>query len=387
VAAHDLSLFVILRNALLLLKESDSTSLGQIEQWISQIAAPVKLNVSHDNESDLYINSTIEINGEVRPLELAGTGYIQLIQIFCYILLFKPGILLIDEPDIHLHPHVQERLVGVLASVARERLMKVLMTTHSPFVVRGTSAESSVCWLNDGCVESEDRPLIELALGWGAFAKKLILITEDSNTSSLLRLLISQWPEIERQISFHPGNGWKLLPKPRQAGELAKTLGHKFKILVHRDRDSLTSDERQTLSQAYLDEGVNIGFTSESDVESYFCLPEFISSHSGVDLLTATGFISTVLTRDAATIQDQFVAQRRAHNEELYHEGGSPRNQEVLQHFGAENLQGAKGKHVYNKLKNLVPGNVFNESGFRAALGSVEIASDLKTALLNLLNS
>ena len=39
-------------------------------------------------------------------------------------LLFKPKILLIDEPDIHLHPSVQEKLASSLLQIAREKGIK-----------------------------------------------------------------------------------------------------------------------------------------------------------------------------------------------------------------------------------------------------------------------
>lgn len=41
---------------------------------------------------------------------MAGTGFLQVAQIFAYLLHFKPKLLLIDEPDSHLHPGTQERL-------------------------------------------------------------------------------------------------------------------------------------------------------------------------------------------------------------------------------------------------------------------------------------
>lgn len=92
-----------------------------IEGWIRQIIGPIRIFVDYDEERDLTIDCQVEMDGDTRPIELIGTGYLQLIQIFTYILLFNPGILLIDEPDIHLHPTVQEKLVQVLAQVADER--------------------------------------------------------------------------------------------------------------------------------------------------------------------------------------------------------------------------------------------------------------------------
>lgn len=92
---------VYLRNALNLLSSDDIT---QIENWLESLLGELKINVSFDEKSDFQINAEVTTSGRTVPLELLGTGYLQLIQIFCYILLFKPTILLIDGPDIHLHP-------------------------------------------------------------------------------------------------------------------------------------------------------------------------------------------------------------------------------------------------------------------------------------------
>ena len=221
---------IILRNALLLLKEQNPENISFIEGWISQIIGQVKITVEHNDDRDLIINCMVEIGGDSRPIELIGTGYLQLIQIFSYVLLFEPGILLIDEPDIHLHPTVQEKLVQALARVATEKNLKILLTTHSPFIVRGAPQSTKVFWLKDGVVESENRREVELSLGWGAFGKKIIIISEDANTS-FLKKIISQWPELDKFVTFYPGSGYKSIPTPTQAVEVSEALGGKYKIL------------------------------------------------------------------------------------------------------------------------------------------------------------
>ncbi len=368
---------VILRNALLLLKESSPENIQLIEQWIGKIIGPVSITVDHDNDSDLFIKCGITLDGATKPIELAGTGYIQLIQIFCYVLLFRPGILLIDEPDIHLHPHIQERLVSVLAEVAQERGVRILLTTHSPFIVRGAPPGTNVCWLQDGKIESQNRQLVEVALGWGAFGKKLIVVSEDSDTS-LLRKIVAQWPEVDRAVAFYPGNGYKNAPTPLQAKELAETLGQKFKILVHRDRDSLTDEEVATLSAKYEAQGVGLWFPPESDVEAYFCQPEFLEIFLGCTQQQAMDYVADVLGTHAAPIGDQFKSQRAAHNSELYPDGGSPTNDDVWIGFQHRPLKGAKGKFIYKQLINKVPASAFTkEKILNAALGGL-VALDLK---------
>jgi AAA15 family ATPase/GTPase len=377
---------VILRNALLLLKESSADNIVLIEQWISKILGPISIAVQHNNDNDLYITCEITLDGSTKPIELAGTGYLQLIQIFCYVLLFNPGVLLIDEPDIHLHPHIQERLVIVLAEVARERGIRVLLTTHSPFIVRGAPPGTNVCWLQDGMIESQNRQLVEVALGWGAFGKKLIILSEDSDTA-LLKKLIAQWPEIDRSVAFYPGTGYKNIPSANQAKELSETLGGKFKILIHRDKDSLTDNEVTQLIAIYEAEGINLWFPLESDVESYFCQSNFLEVFLGCSQQQALDYVTNILTRDAIPIRDQFNKQRAAHNEELYRAGGSPVNDTVWAAFQNRHLKGAKGKYVFKQLKNQVPTNAFsNDKILNGILGGL-IALDLKHKIEQILVS
>jgi AAA15 family ATPase/GTPase len=107
---------VILRNALFLLNEENKSNLKDIERWIAEVFGEISISVKHNENKDLHITCEVSVQGVKKPIELVGTGFIQLIQIFCYVLLFKPGVLLIDEPDIHLHPDVQEKLVAVLGA-------------------------------------------------------------------------------------------------------------------------------------------------------------------------------------------------------------------------------------------------------------------------------
>ena len=368
---------VILRNALLLLKESDENNITLIQDWIAKIIGPITIRVDHDNDRDLYINCEVGLGGTRKPLELVGTGYLQLIQIFCYVLLFNPGILLIDEPDIHLHPDVQERLVAVLSEVAAARGMKILMTTHSPFIVRGAPPSTKVCWLNDGDVESDNRQIVELALGWGAFGKKVLLVSEDSGTA-LLRKLISQWPDVDRSVAFLPGSGYKSLPSPEQAKELSDALGGKFRLIVHRDRDSMTDAEVAALTVAYEAQGVDLWLPIHSDVEAYFCDSGFIEVLVGCAAADATGFVSDVIARQAATIRQQFESQRVAHNREFHAAGGGPINDDVWAEFQGKPLKGAKGKYVFGQLKNVIPNRKFAEAQIVFANLGGQVALDLK---------
>ncbi len=383
---------IFLRNALHLISERDRNKpagekkdINQIEDWISEIGDKISINVSHTDTQDLIIKCNVRVGSEgvFRPIELLGTGYLQLIQIFCYVLLFNPGVLLIDEPDIHLHPSVQERLVKVLARVAAERQFKILMTTHSPFVVRGAPADAHVYWVNEGSIESANRSQVELALGWGAFGKKVILVSEDQNTGMLKRI-IAQWPGLDRTTTFLPGRGFKSVTTPDQAAEMSAALGGRYKILIHRDRDSLTDQEVADIQAKYAAKGVVIWFPELSDIEGYFCKPSFIQSFLGCSEADAIQYVETILISKATDISGQFAAQRGAHNQELHAAGGSPANADVWATFQGRPLKGAKGKFILNQLKNAIPGSVFREDPILKHKPNVELAPDLKQLLQQL---
>lgn len=372
---------VYLRNALDLLSPE---SLAQIETWLDPLLGPIKLKVRFNEAMDFDIHAEAEIGGLSMPLELLGTGFLQLIQIFCYILLFKPKILLVDEPDIHLHPSIQEKLALSLLEIARAQGIKIVMTTHSPFIVRGAPADTNVVWLADGQKKTDDRSVVELALGWGAFGKKVIIVSEDAK-NDFLKKLIRQWPEIERAVTVLPGRGYQHLLSKDEAIELRASLGDKFKVLVHRDRDSLTDDEAAALKAGYESDGIRLWVTDQSDLEAEFCDPGFLSSLTGEPINTCESWIAEVLAQNQVPIAEQFAAQRAAHNAELHKAGGSPLNDDVWATFQGRPLKGAKGKTVFKQLKNKVPGKKFSEAAALSHDGYPERAASLKANIEDLL--
>ncbi|GAD31457.1 ATP-binding involved in virulence-like protein [Photobacterium leiognathi lrivu.4.1] len=59
-----------------------------------------------------------------------------------------PGIILIDEVDLHLHPKAQENYLKILTDIFPN--IQFIVTTHSPFVIRGLPENSIVVQLPSG---------------------------------------------------------------------------------------------------------------------------------------------------------------------------------------------------------------------------------------------
>jgi energy-coupling factor transporter ATP-binding protein EcfA2 len=65
-----------------------------------------------------------------------------------------PGIVIIDEVDLHLHPKAQEKYLKILTEQFTN--IQFIVTTHSPFVVRGLPKHSKVINLPSGRVFEEN---------------------------------------------------------------------------------------------------------------------------------------------------------------------------------------------------------------------------------------
>ena len=114
-----------------------------------------------------------ETDGVTIPLERASSMVTELAPIVMFIRQFiKQGdLLIIDEPEAHLHPEAQQQMAAALAFMVRSGL-RVLITTHSHYMVEQLSA-----FVNASKLDEKTRKRA-LALG-GALGKEDIYLNED----------------------------------------------------------------------------------------------------------------------------------------------------------------------------------------------------------------
>lgn len=306
----------VLRNILVLLKQVEvngENGLTMVEKLVSRVMGEFALKVDFDEEIHTRIVATFQTGGmkasderSFRPLELAGIGYLQVLQIFSYLVYFRPVVLLVDEPDAHLYPVAQERLVRVLSEAAATFDSQVLLTTHSPSIVRSLPTESNVIWMKEGSVQPTGNKEGRLLMGWGLLDRKVVLMTEDSNTE-MLREIIAQWPDLERVVAIWPFHGSAKLPPPETISGLKALLGDDVTFVIHRDRDFMMPAEVTKLSQPYLDHKHLLWVTKYSDVEAYWVSRAAVAGHFGVTPDEAQQILDKATleanVEDAATIK------------------------------------------------------------------------------------
>lgn len=88
--------------------------------------------VIYDEKSKRYLN-----NGAKRDLMVEGAGALQWICVYAYAVNPDTDILLLDEPDAHLHSSLQSVLIEALNSLVASAGKQVLIATHSREVLLG----------------------------------------------------------------------------------------------------------------------------------------------------------------------------------------------------------------------------------------------------------
>ena len=75
-------------------------------------------------------------DGPIYELECAGSGMAQILLIQAALLHFEGTVLLLDEPDAHLHPWLVYAAERALRQFARDRGAQLIAATHSPHLIR-----------------------------------------------------------------------------------------------------------------------------------------------------------------------------------------------------------------------------------------------------------
>ncbi len=315
----------VLRNMLDLLRKQDvngRSGLDFVSELVARVMGDFALKVEFEDERHARVVATFRV-GEMgtsgdklyRPLELAGIGYLQVLQIFCYLVYFRPALLLVDEPDAHLYPIAQERLVEVLHEAAEQFDSQVILTTHSPSIVRALPQSSRVIWMKDGKVEPSGDSAARQLMGWGLLDRKIILLTEDARTE-MLRALIGQWPDLERSTAIWPFHGTGKLPTAETLAGFQAMVGTNVTIVIHRDRDFLMPLEAETFAQSYKSHGHHVWLTKHSDIESYWATPSVVAHHFEIQHADAVELVCEATARANAG-EDAIQKMRRKRSEAL----------------------------------------------------------------------
>lgn len=368
---------IVLRN--ILLRITKENKISTLLDYVHDIYPDVSLDVKFDEDNDYVIKVNVTFSSPAiitKPLEFSGAGFIHALQIFSYLVLFKPKILLIDEPECHLHPTLQTKLIISLQKRAQENDAVALITTHSPFISRGLPAGSRTVWIDRGEVVADSKEsAIRDALGWGALDKSILFCTEDSRLGMLSDIL-GQEQSYAGKVAVFPFDGVSKLGSGSALIRLRKALGDHHKIVVHRDRDCMTESEIKTWADEYSVAGLLPWVTAGSDMEMYYCQPSYIAGALSISDTEAEEIIKEVIEDKKDEFKTIFRNKRAEINKKIYAtDGGSPSTDDLWSTLPY--TESYKGKKLLSSVREKVKAKGFDEKLIGKPAKNVLLAEDL----------
>ena len=306
-------LFLIIRNK----KQEKLVSLMKNvfpEFWIS---------VSFDEKKDVFISVSVSLTGPYgrqSPLELSGTGVLQALQIFSYVVLFEPKLLLLDEPDSHLHPDNQGLLASAILAISLQTTTQVILSTHSRHIVDALYDEANFVWLKDGKLIKQgiglDRLPLLLDLGaLDAFDKlrggeiDWVVLSEDSKLELIRKALIISGFDITRTAIY----SYKASSKIQSALDLCsfiKEVAPKTEVIIHRDADFMTQEEIEKVKVQISDSGAIPFITEYSDIEGYFITSDHLASLLKENMNDVELWLNDLASKNHNELQHSYTRKR-----------------------------------------------------------------------------
>ncbi len=285
----------IIRNLLLDTKESVPANYELLVQRLAKDFGFIIDNVAFNEQEDINVHAYYDenIDSSSVPFDFcaSGSGMMQVLQILTSIYRYCPSsstIVLLDEPDAHLHANMQVALFHSLQEIQKELGIQIIISTHSTAIISAANPSEIIPVSNAAHIKA----LTELEEVEDVIAERIdsyeltkiktngvLVFFEDKNIEYFIRcdqVLNTHCLVGPRTVSYLTGRTKDdKLPfsiKP----VLREILGKDISIFVIRDRDGLSTDVTEVITSLAETENVCFHFLDYYEIESYILSPELI---------------------------------------------------------------------------------------------------------------
>lgn len=303
----------VLRNKITLHK-----NLTQLEQQVSNVlGSDIKFKIVNKNlkNKDEYINLQVLNQGKSFDLHLQGSGLIQISEIFATVdyLDSKLNILLIDEPDSHLHLALQKRLISNLKSLSHNQ--SFIISHNDSFVNETTDGElfylsqdtklsKELKHINDGNLIKKDFGSPILTLERLNNSDNIIFVEGKDDKKYIEKILekyiasnaIANATEIKNCYYFHIRGKDNLSTKLEHNKRTLSQLFNDKKYVVITDKDFTSLAKSSELNNHIKSK---LGTTSESICHEGYCIESTLFS----DLNKLYQYISFITSSNITSIE------------------------------------------------------------------------------------
>ncbi|QFT84474.1 hypothetical protein FIU88_05705 [Halomonas sp. THAF12] len=110
-------------------EREEKKKFDNINKFLSSVTNCEDAEIEVPHERDCVL---VHMNGRVLPLSSLGTGIHEVVMIASFCTLVEDSIVCIEEPEIHLHPILQKRLINF---IKEETSNQYFIATHSPSLI------------------------------------------------------------------------------------------------------------------------------------------------------------------------------------------------------------------------------------------------------------
>ena len=288
----------VLRNLILRLQPNPDLLKSLTELLWSEFSVRFQ-GVQEDPNKVEFLRAAYREDALRIPLDIvsAGSGFLQVLQILTHALQSPSPVLLLDEPDAHMHTQLQEHFINLLRTFASDHKMQIIMASHSEtfsrtmelseirLIDRKTSRFDSFsdpitmkAELNSYGVWPDEPELTE------ALRIKRLLLCESSPDAELLSVYATihtpDWNTIEKkyQVFQTQGANDNIVARMQAIVEILNTLLNGVRVAYLRDRDLMCDERKEQAEQQSREKGLNLIITNRRNRESYLVEPKIIES-------------------------------------------------------------------------------------------------------------
>jgi len=287
----------VLRNIILRLK-GDPGRLAKLFQIMKQEFRIMKMDLPFSEKTTEFLRAEYS-EPELRiPFDFvsAGSGFLQVLQIMAHALQNPSPILLLDEPDAHMHHSLQRSFLRFLRAFADAEKLQVIMASHSETFLRETPLEEvrviDSSWVKAGKYPNVIDLQSQLAQT-GIWPSRLelaeimrtrrVLVVEGEVDEQILnylgRVMFADWDSMIKllQIVYSEGSDDSTVHRLQYAKEiLARVIPDGIRIAHFRDRDLMCDAAVSDLRKEAKEKRLPLFVTEYRNCETQMVQPELV---------------------------------------------------------------------------------------------------------------
>lgn len=257
---------------------------GQIKEMFRVQLEDISFNPATDAYILVYYrpeNQPAKKSRVLLEISSGGSGFLQFLLLSAFVCVHENSILLIDEPDSHMHVRLQQGMYDWLQKTAKESNNQLLISTHSEVIINSTDTDCIYTFFGDlpKQIQGNNDQIIQALKKISAIDilnaqdKKFVLFAEGIND---LRILKSWAKKLGHPLSaelddmFFGSTGDDQINVARDKFKQLQIIEPKLKGFFIRDNVA------QRTASSQVPAGLSVHYWPRKEIENYLIIPSLL---------------------------------------------------------------------------------------------------------------